>query len=580
MPVTLRFQSTGMVPGNGEPVAMTGPSLTIGRGDANDLMLPDPDRIISKTHCAIEDHNGNVVVIDFSANGTFLNYGKVPLGQVSTPLHDGDILSIGGYELVVSITGDTLGARQSNDPMAGLAAPMAEGPVSHGQAGRQAGGLDLLDDPGRRAEGGGGDFLDDLLDGGTGPTGPRAVRRDALDEDGLLPPLGEDEDHLLGPAVDPFAGQGASDSQHGTSPFDSFTPRGHAASVIPEDWDDDLLAPPGPETIPEPPAPAPRTPEPRAPEPPVSAPPISAPHPAPVAPQIPAPPVVPSAPPSAPPSAAPSVTSPPPEAPSGPVFAETSDPFAEDSLPPRPQEQPPAAAAAQQAAPQAPAPKMPAPQRPTPQSTPQSTPAPVAHAPAPTPGGPDSAARSFLAAAGASAVPISDADLPATMDRLGRVMQIMVAGLREVLMTRTSIKSEFRINATMISRGANNPLKFSVSPEQAMEALVRAPQPGYLDADAAATEALDDIKAHEVAMVTGMQAAIQGVLARLDPKALEGKIEKRGGLSGLLRGRKARYWEVYEKLFAEISDQAENDFHDLFSREFARAYQEQLDRLK
>jgi type VI secretion system protein ImpI/type VI secretion system protein len=81
-------------------------------------------------------------------------------------------------------------------------------------------------------------------------------------------------------------------------------------------------------------------------------------------------------------------------------------------------------------------------------------------------------------------------------------------------------------------------------------------------------------------MVTGMQAAIRGVLARLDPRVLESRIETGGGLTGLLRGRKARYWEVYEKLFAEISDQAENEFHDLFSREFARAYQEQLDRLK
>jgi type VI secretion system protein ImpI/type VI secretion system protein len=33
-------------------------------------------------------------------------------------------------------------------------------------------------------------------------------------------------------------------------------------------------------------------------------------------------------------------------------------------------------------------------------------------------------------------------------------------------------------------------------------------------------------------------------------------------------------------MYTEISDQAENDFHELFAKEFARAYQDQLDRLK
>jgi type VI secretion system protein ImpI/type VI secretion system protein len=76
-----------------------------------------------------------------------------------------------------------------------------------------------------------------------------------------------------------------------------------------------------------------------------------------------------------------------------------------------------------------------------------------------------------------------------------------------------------------------------------------------------------------------MEAALKGVLARLDPAALAGQIESSGNLGGVFKGRKARYWEVYEKMYAEISDQAENDFHELFSREFARAYKEQLDKL-
>ena len=100
------------------------------------------------------------------------------------------------------------------------------------------------------------------------------------------------------------------------------------------------------------------------------------------------------------------------------------------------------------------------------------------------------------------------------------------------------------------------------------------------EAAAAAEEALNDIKAHEVGMVTGMEAALKGVLAKLNPDALVDQIETSGALGSLFKGKKARYWEIYEKMYGEISDQAENDFHDLFSREFARAYKEQLDKLK
>ena len=81
-------------------------------------------------------------------------------------------------------------------------------------------------------------------------------------------------------------------------------------------------------------------------------------------------------------------------------------------------------------------------------------------------------------------------------------------------------------------------------------------------------------------MMSGMEAALKGILARLSPEVLAGQIETSSGFGSLLKGKKARYWEIYEKMYAEISDQAENDFHELFSKEFARAYQSQLERLK
>jgi type VI secretion system protein ImpI/type VI secretion system protein len=479
MAVTLKFQSSGMVPGSGAPVKMQGGSLTVGRGPANDMTLPDPDRLLSKNHFVIEDHNGKIVIVDFSTNGTFLIYSKVPLGRTPTTLNNGDVLSAGAYELVVEIgqevpdLDDILAPLGSSDDMAFASADRAPDPMAM---------LDQSDPEG--------DFLDDLLGAEGGPTGHKQLdTSDPIDE--LLPPLGEEEDPFFQKTSDGREGTGASLPMHNPSMTDNFAPSGKSGpSVIPDDWDD-LLAPD----------------EPAAPE-----------------------PVVPAQ-----------------AAPAPPPLPELDD---EALLPDPP-------------VPESPAPPVPAAQ-------------PVQAAQ----GGDQSAARAFLAALDTEDLNIADADLERTMARMGRVMRMMITGLREVLMTRTSIKSEFRIDQTMISAGGNNPLKFSLSAENAIEALVKPKAKGYLSPETATEEALDDIKAHEIAMVTGMEAAIKGVLGKLDPEVLSGQIETSSAIGSMFKGKKARYWEVYEKMYAQISDQAENDFHELFSREFARAYKEQLDKLK
>ena len=141
MGVRLKFQSSGAVPGNGAPVVMNGPSLTVGRGAGCDLVLPDPDQQLSRNHCVIEDHNGNVVVVDLSANGTFLNYAKIPLGRTPTPLNNGDVLCVGNYELVVEIV-----ATAAADPLD--LAPAAMPAASPGVAEHAPDPLALLDDAG------------------------------------------------------------------------------------------------------------------------------------------------------------------------------------------------------------------------------------------------------------------------------------------------------------------------------------------------------------------------------------------------------------------------------------------------
>lgn len=537
MSVIVRFQSTGVVPRNAQPVTMRGSSLTIGRGLDNDIVLPDPDRQVSKTHCVIEDHGGAIFAIDLSTNGTFLNYSKVPMGRNPTAVNDGDVLSLGPYELVLEFVQAALQDDFASPAPRGLfeddlLPPADIGPASHGRASRAPDPMALLDDSGP-----GVDFLDSLLGDPKGPKGHKTLKMGQMDPDELLPPL--DDDDLLGPAKPTFTGPAMRDNS--TSASDSFRPAAPTRSVIPDDWEDDLLAP-------APAAPA------RGPSPFITTPPRSTPIPDAFDDFLAPPPAV--TPPAIPEEVGPADDldmllgpAPTPPAPVAPPDVEP-EPVAAFVPPPAP------VAATQPAAPQ-----------------------PAAAQPVAS-GAEAAAIRAFLEGLGATDIRLTDEELVLTMGRLGGTLRTMIAGLREILMTRTSIKSEFRIDQTMITVGKNNPLKFSISPEQAVEAMTRPAVKGYLEAEEAAKQALDDLKAHEIGMVTGMEAALKGVLARLDPAVLTTKIESGGGLGSMFRGKKAQYWETYEKMYAEIADQAENDFHDLFSREFAQAYKDQLARLK
>lgn len=79
---------------------------SIGRSADNDWVLPDPQRYLSGHHARIHFRHGLYLVEDMSTNGTYLNDAAEPIPK-RTPceLHNGDMLRLGEYEIVVSIDG-------------------------------------------------------------------------------------------------------------------------------------------------------------------------------------------------------------------------------------------------------------------------------------------------------------------------------------------------------------------------------------------------------------------------------------------------------------------------------------------
>jgi len=194
------------------------------------------------------------------------------------------------------------------------------------------------------------------------------------------------------------------------------------------------------------------------------------------------------------------------------------------------------------------------------------SPAPAAAAPA------GDLLAAFLRGAGmADARP---ADPVAAMEQLGGAFRALVAGLRQALIARATIKGEFRIEQTMIRARGNNPLKFSADDDDALAALLGAGRRTDMTPAAAIAEALADMRLHELASMAATQSAVRALVDRFDPAPLRAEGERGGGLLGAQK--RARSFDLFEKLHGDIAHALADDFDSVFGKAFARAYEQAL----
>ncbi len=215
---------------------------------------------------------------------------------------------------------------------------------------------------------------------------------------------------------------------------------------------------------------------------------------------------------------------------------------------------------------------------PTPPAAPVTQPAPVA---VPTAAAQADLLQAFLRGAGLDQLRIDTAQAQAQMEAIGRSYRLMVEGLIDVLRARSSLKGEFRMQQTLIRPVENNPLKFAPNADEALLLLLRHGNQAFMAPDQAISDSFDDLRAHQMAVMAGVEAAIKHLLKRFEPSELETRMGKPGGLSNLFSGsRQAQYWQQFTELYTNISREAEEDFQDLFGREFSRAYEEHSARLR
>jgi FHA domain-containing protein len=195
------------------------------------------------------------------------------------------------------------------------------------------------------------------------------------------------------------------------------------------------------------------------------------------------------------------------------------------------------------------------------------------------PPGSDAMMRAFLAGLGVADLPLPQGMSPELMERIGRLLREAAQGTLDLLLARAMTKREVRAEVTMIVSRDNNPLKFSPSVEVALAHLLAPRGKGFMPPVDAMRDAYDDLRSHQLGFMAGMRAALAGVLQRFDPTVLEQRLTAKSMLDSLLpMNRRAKLWDLYTELYRDIASEAEDDFHALFGREFLRAYEEQVKR--
>lgn len=162
------------------------------------------------------------------------------------------------------------------------------------------------------------------------------------------------------------------------------------------------------------------------------------------------------------------------------------------------------------------------------------------------------------------------------MQRLGVLYRQVVLGLSDLIQDRAAFKDEFRVERTQLSMGRNNPLKHLPALDSA-KLLLGDPLPGFMPADEAVRTAFEDIKKHQLAMLAGVQHALNAVFERLSPTEIEKLMEKAAGAKrGLPFTRGINPWTVYQTVFEALRRDAVSNANSVMSVAFRDGYEKFL----
>jgi type VI secretion system protein ImpI len=180
----------------------------------------------------------------------------------------------------------------------------------------------------------------------------------------------------------------------------------------------------------------------------------------------------------------------------------------------------------------------------------------------------------FMRGLGLDATALPAGGSPEEMEALGRRFRLLADGLVHLLRTRAREKNSLRVAQTIIGSADVNPLKFLVTTEDALAALVTPRGKGYLGPEDAINAAFRDLSDHQLRTWTALQSSLRRMIDRFDPAIFEAEVEQIGLVKSLIAGSKsARLWQLYEERYRDIAKSAEDRFLGDIGADFRDAYE-------
>ncbi|TYC50438.1 type VI secretion system-associated FHA domain protein TagH [Rhodobacterales bacterium] len=157
---------------------------------------------------------------------------------------------------------------------------------------------------------------------------------------------------------------------------------------------------------------------------------------------------------------------------------------------------------------------------------------------------------------------------------LGTLLQGMTGDMMGLLQARSQVKAMTRnANRTLISRSGNNALKFSPTPQMALQTMLSsaAEENGYLPMSQAMKSAFRDIQKHHVWTYAAMQKAAARFEETLSPDAMEADTTVTKSTFG---NPKAKLWEKLQERWSSLSGAYDDGIVGLFTQYFTESYED------
>ncbi|MCS2164497.1 type VI secretion system-associated FHA domain protein TagH [Scandinavium manionii] len=168
------------------------------------------------------------------------------------------------------------------------------------------------------------------------------------------------------------------------------------------------------------------------------------------------------------------------------------------------------------------------------------------------------------------------------MYQLGQMLSMFSQGTVALLSSRSILKRGVKADMTMVLDDANNPFKLLPSGKTVLMQMFGTRMPGFMPPKKSVRDALIDLQAHQLGMISGIRAIIAAILQSFNPAHLEEEAKRNGSTSrlSLPANRKAALWEHFIRTYGETAGEIEDDFHTLFGEAFLYAYDMEVNQYK